>query len=96
MHINAKAVIDAPCGFPVEKKRGETGIGYPDIVCSFSCENCGWNPKEIKRRWKTGTWGPAVTRFNCEKEEVVLLPPEVKRLYFKGVENGSEIPAITR
>lgn len=87
---NTKAQTNAPCGY-LTTVDGESKTGYPDIACSRKCESCGWNPKEQARRLASGRWGEIGVRLNIESGEIVKVPEGTRKLFFKGVENGTEI-----
>ena len=58
-----KIKMNAPCGVYGD---------YPDILCAYKCVGCGFNPKEQRRRVKTGSF--ATIEYNGVK---------VRKLIFK-------------
>lgn len=77
--LNAKALIDAPCGYIGDRGKME----YPSIICGEEgCDTCGWNPKEQARRLATGVMKPIKQRINMETEEPIVFTEPVERLVF--------------
>ena len=57
-HVYMRTLINAPC---VTQKDGKKSA--PCVDCDWNCDACGWNPRELTRRWNTGTFANGQLRF---------------------------------
>ena len=75
-----------PCNYKtIDRQTGKQKTVAPPVNCSEFCEFCGWNPEDLKRRLREGTWREAKTRLNYETGQIEVLPRGTKRLVFRRV-----------
>ena len=71
---------------PCERERaipgGQAQVFRPSVTCAELCDGCGWNPEEMKRRYRDGRFAGASSRLNYLNGEREKLPDGTVRLIF--------------
>ena len=76
--------LGKPCCFhSIDLETGKSKQSMPPIICCGNCIGCGWNPSELKRRFREGKFVPALTRLNYETGELEMLPEGTQHLVFR-------------